>query len=96
MGMGTVAVVLIASMQPKFSHRSWLGQSVWLGISLLLGFTVYQSGTLLVNQWVEMHGLTADVFLRIFVREVVWAIALFAIHTVFVLNHQRIQRRTLL
>lgn len=94
MGMGTVAVALIASMQPKFSQRSWLRQSVWLGIALLLGFTVYQSGTLLVNQWVEMHGLTADVFLRIFVREVVWASALFALYTVLVLNHQRFLRRT--
>ncbi|MBD2744614.1 hypothetical protein [Coleofasciculus sp. FACHB-1120] len=95
MGMGTIAVALIASIQPKFSHRSWLGQSLWLGMALLLGFTVYQSGTLLVNQWVEMHGLTAEVFLRIFGREVVWAIALFALYTVFVLNHQRHQRRTL-
>lgn len=95
MGMGTVAVALIASMPPQFSQRSWVGQSVWLGIALLLGFTVYQSGTLLVNQWVGMHGLTADVFLRMLGREVVWAIALFALYTVLVLNHQRILRRTL-
>jgi hypothetical protein len=95
MGLGTIAVALIASMQPKFSDRSWLGHSAWLGIAVLLGFAVYQSGTLLVNQWVGMHGLTADVFLRMFVREVIWAIALFALYTVLVLNHQRILQRTL-
>lgn len=95
MGLGTVVVALIASMQPRFSHRSWVGQSVWLGISLLLGFAAYQSSILFVNQWVGMHGLTADVLLRIFVRDVIWAITLFALYTVFVLNHQRNLRHTL-
>jgi hypothetical protein len=94
MGIGAVAVALIASIQPKFSHRSWMGKSLWLGIALLLGFITYQSGTLSVNQWVGMHGLTADVFLRILVREVIWALALFVSYTVLVLNHQRILQRT--
>lgn len=92
MGLGTVAVALLASMRPRFSCRSWWGQSLWLGVSLLLDFCLYQSGTLLVNQWVQMHGLTADVFLQMLWREVLWAIALFAIYTVFVLSHQRILR----
>jgi hypothetical protein len=83
MGLGTIVVTLIASVQPTFSRRSWAGQGLWLGISLLLGFTAYQSSTLLVNQWVGMHGLTADVFLRMFVRDSIWAIALFALYTVF-------------
>ncbi len=95
MGLGTIAVALIASMQPRFSYRSWGGKSIWLGIVLLLGFCVYQSSTLFVNQWVGMHGLTADVFLRILLREVIWAIALFTLYTVIVLNHQRILKRTL-
>jgi hypothetical protein len=95
MGLATVAVALIASVQPKFSHRSWIGQSAWLGTALLLGFTVYQSSALLVNQWVRMHGLTADVFLRILVRDIAWAIALFGFYTVLVLNHQRILHRPL-
>ncbi len=95
MGLGTIVVALIASIQPRFSQRSWLGQSLWLGMSLLLGFCLYQGGTLLVNQWVEMHGLTADVFLRMLGREVLWAIALFAIYTVFILSHQRIPQRSL-
>ncbi|PZD71994.1 hypothetical protein C1752_04359 [Acaryochloris thomasi RCC1774] len=95
MGLGTIAVALIASIQPQFSRRSWIGQSLWLGISLLLGFCLYQSGTLLVNQWVGMHGLTADVLLRMLWREVLWAIALFAAHTAFVLSYQRTLQRTL-
>ena len=72
-----------------------MGQSAWLGIALLLGFIVYQSSILLVNQWVGMHGLTVEVLWRIFLRDLVWAIALFALYTVFVLNYQRILRRTL-
>lgn len=95
MGLGTIVVALIASMQPRFSHRSWVGQSMWLGIALLLGFGIYQSSILFVNQWVGMHGLTADVLLQIFVRDLIWAIFLFALYTVFVLNYQRILRRTL-
>ncbi len=95
MGLGAIVVTLIASMLPKFSDRSWARQSVWLGIALLLGSAVYQSGTLLVNQWVGIHGLIADVLLRIFVRDGIWAIALFTLYTVLLLNHQRILRRTL-
>jgi hypothetical protein len=83
MGLGTIVVTLIASVQPTFSRRSLAGQGLWLGISLLLGFAAYQSTILLVNQWVGMHGLTAEVFLRIFVRDGIWAIALFALYTVF-------------
>ncbi len=91
MGLGTIAVVLIASMPQPFSRRSWAVQGLWLGISLLLGFAAYQSGTLLVNQWVGMHGLTVDVFLRMFVRDSIWAIALFALYTIFVLSQQRLR-----
>jgi hypothetical protein len=93
MGLGTIIVALIASIQPPFSHRSLLGQILWLAITLLLGFTVYQSGTLLVNQWVQMHGLTADIFLRIFVRDGIWTIGLFVFYIILVVNHQRILQR---
>lgn len=95
MGIGTIVVTLIASVQPEFSRRSWLGQSAWVGIALVLGFAVYESSTLLVNQWVGMHGLTADVFLRMFVRDGIWALSLFTLHTLFVLIHQQRLRRTL-
>jgi hypothetical protein len=95
MGLGTFAVVLLASMQPKFSDRGWLGQAAWLGVVMLLGFGMAQSSILFVNQWVGMHGFTLDVLLRLFIRELVWAIALFALYTVFVLNHQRRLRHTL-
>lgn len=95
MGLGTIVVVLIASIQPKFSRHSWWGQGFWLGIALLLGFCVYQSSILLVNQWVGMHGLTTEVMMRIFVQDLIWAIALFSLHSVLVLNHQRVLRRSL-
>lgn len=95
MGLETIVVALRRSMQPSFSHSSWVGQSMWLGIALLLGFGIYQSSILFVNQWVGMHGLTADVLLRIFVRDLIWAIVLFALYKVLALNHQRILRRTL-
>lgn len=91
MGLGTVVVALIASMQPKFSRRSWAGQSLWLGISLLLGFAAYQSSILLVNQWVGMHSLTANLLLRILVRDGIWAIILYALYAGFVLNQQRLR-----
>lgn len=93
MGLGTIVVTLIASVQPTFSRRSWVGQSIWLGMALLLGFATYQSSILLVSQWVGMHGLTADVLMRIFVRDLVWAIALFALYAVFMLNYQRLFQR---
>lgn len=92
MGVGAITVTLVAAMQPTFSRRSWAGRGEWLGISLLLGFGIYQSSILFVNQWVGMHGLTADVLLRIFVRDLIWAIALFGFYTV-VLSHPRILRR---
>lgn len=95
MGVGAIAVVLIASIQPKFSRCSWQGQGFWLGIALLLGFSVYQSSILLVNQWVGMHGLTAEVTVQIFVRDFIWALALFSLHSVLVLNHQRVLRRSM-
>lgn len=95
MGLGTVAVVLIASIQPRSSRRSWIGQGLWLGIALVLGFGLYQSSILFVNQWVGMHGLTAEVLARIFVRDLIWAIALFSLHSVLVLNHQRVLRRSM-
>jgi hypothetical protein len=91
MGLGTIVVTLIASSQPQFSRQSLPGQSLWLAISLLLGFAAYQSSTLLVNQWVQMHGLTVDVFLRMFVRDGIWAIALFALYTIFMLSQQRLR-----
>lgn len=93
MGLGAIVVALIASMQPTFSYRSLAGRSLWLGISLLLGFAVYQSSILLVNQWVGMHGLTADVLMRIFVRDLVWAIALLGLYAVFFSQHLRQSRR---
>jgi hypothetical protein len=95
MGLGTVIVTLIASimaaMPPKFSRRSWVGQCVWVGITLLLGFTAYQSGILLVNQWVGMHGFTAVVFLRILERDLAWAIALHGLYTIG-FNQQRLRQ----
>lgn len=93
MGLGSILVALIASMRPTFSYHGWVGQLLWLGVALLLGFTVYQSSTLLVHQWVGMHGLTVDVFLRIFVRDGMWTIGLYAIyyaiHKIFRLNYQQ-------
>lgn len=92
MGLGTIGVVLIASMQPRFSQRGWVGQALGLGISLILGFALYQSSILFVNQWVGMHGLTAGVLLRIFGRDLVWAIVLFGLHTALcrpLLRHSR-------
>lgn len=95
MGLGAVAVALFASIQTRFSRRSWMGQGLWLGVALLLGFGLYQSSILFVNQWVGMHGLTAEVLMRIFVRDLIWAIALFSLHSVLVLNHQRVFRRSM-
>jgi hypothetical protein len=91
MGLGTVVVTLIASIQPKFSRGSGVGQTLWVGMALLLGFVVYQSSIVLVNQWVGIHGLTPAVFLQIFGRDLVWAIALWSLHTVL-FNQQRLRQ----
>jgi len=95
MGLGAVAATLIASLQPQFSRCRWLGHAAWLGVALVLGFITYQSSSLLVNQWVGMHGLTSDRLLRIFFREAAWAIGLFAGYTFLVLAQQyRLRRST--
>ncbi|MFM9266915.1 hypothetical protein [Tychonema sp. BBK16] len=74
-----------------FNQESLIKQGAWTGIALVLGFILYQSSSLLVSGWVEMHGLTVDVLLRIFYRDLVWAIGLFSLHTVF-FNQQRLRQ----
>jgi hypothetical protein len=91
MGFAAVAVALIAAIGQKFTQDSLIKQGAWTGIALVLGFLLYQSSSLLVSQWVEMHGLTVDVLLRIFYRDLVWAIGLFSLHTVF-FNQQRLRQ----
>jgi hypothetical protein len=86
LGLGTVAVALMASMMPRVSPRSGLiRQGVGLIMTLMVGFVTFNSGIWLVNQWAGMHGLTADVLLRILGRDLGWAIGLFSLY--HILNH---------
>jgi hypothetical protein len=88
LGLGTVAVALMTSMMPR-PRSGWGQQCLWLVIALIVGFVTFNGGILLVNQWAGMHGLTADVLLRILGRDLGWAIGLFGLYRVF--NHPHVQ-----
>lgn len=91
MGLATLAVALVASVQPKFTQNPWLNQLGWLAIAFPLGFGIYQSSIFFVSTWMGMHGLTLDIFLRICLRDTFWVIALFALHCGLVFTHPKVR-----
>ena len=69
------------TLRPKFSRYNFPGYLTWLVVSIIGGYAIYQGSIIvLMAQLRGGHGLTAAILGRIFVRDVVWAWALSAIH----------------
>ncbi|MGD1704210.1 hypothetical protein [Dapis sp. BLCC M229] len=88
MGLGTLLVTIVASIKPKFiEHKIWK-YYLWLSASLVIGYVLFEgiillTATLMVG---DSHGLTVGILGRIFVKNIVWTIALTFIHSLLIWN----------
>ncbi len=95
MGLGTLLVTMIATLKPKFiEHKIWR-YYLWLTASLVLGYVLFEgiillTATLMVG---SSHGLTIGILGRIFVKNIVWAIALTFIHSLLIWNGIKFSKR---
>lgn len=89
MGLGMLTVTwLITALRPQFSRCDFQGYLLWLAISLISGYAIYQGSIVLVAQWMGGHGFSSAILGNIFLRDVVWAIALFSLHGCVLLRHE--------
>lgn len=88
MGLGTLLVTIVATLKLKFiEHKIWR-YYLWLTASLVIGYVLFE-GIILLTATLMMgssHGLTVGILGRIFVKNVVWAIALTFIHSLLIWN----------
>ncbi|NJK48035.1 succinyl transferase OpgC [Candidatus Gracilibacteria bacterium] len=80
MGAGTLAVCLVSTIRPRFSHKDWKGHLLWLGLALVSGYILFQGSVILAIELSGRHGLTEAILWRIFVKDASWAIALSLVH----------------
>ncbi len=88
MALGTLLVTIIASLKPKFIENKIWRYYLWLSASLVIGYVLFEgiillSATLMLG---SSHGLTVGVLGRIFVKNMVWAIALTFLHGLLIWN----------
>ena len=88
MALGTLLVTIIASLKPKFIEDKIWRYYLWLSASLVIGYVLFEgiillSATLMLG---SSHGLTVGVLGRIFVKNMVWAIALTFLHGLLIWN----------
>jgi len=77
MGLGTLLVTLLAAKRPKFSRERVSGHFLWLGATIVGGFVLFEGLILLFGLLLgSEHSLTLSLLGRLFVKEVIWAIAL--------------------
>ncbi|MGK7952493.1 MAG: hypothetical protein AB4368_27830 [Xenococcaceae cyanobacterium] len=81
MGLGTLLITWLITLQPKFSRDNFRGYLTWLAIGIVGGYAIYQGSIVLIAQLMGGHGLTSAILGRIFIRDAVWACALSAIHS---------------
>lgn len=80
-GLGMLTVTwLVTALRPQLSRCNLQGYSLWLAISLIGGYAIYQGSIVLVVQWMGGHGFSSTILGKIFLRDVIWAIALFGVH----------------
>ena len=87
MGLGMLAVTWLVTLQPKFSRRSFRGYLIWLAISLIGGYAIYQGSIVLVAQWMGGHGFSSAILWKIFLKNFIWAMALFSAYGCVLLRH---------
>ncbi len=80
MGAGMLTVTWLVTLRPKFSRYNWRGYLTWLAVSVVGGYAIYQGSIVLIAQFMDGHGLSGLILGRIFVRDVIWTVALAAIH----------------
>ena len=80
MGLGTLLVTWLVTLQPKFSRYNFQGYLVWLAISVVGGYAIYQGSIILIAYLMSGHGFTSAILWGIFVKNVIWAVALSGIH----------------
>ena len=80
MGLGTLLVTWLVTLQPKFSRYNVWGSLTWLVVSLVGGYAIYQGSIVLIAQWMGGHGFSSAILWGIFVKNIIGAAALSAIH----------------
>lgn len=89
MGLGTLLVVLLASIKPKFSREKIGGHFLWLGISFVSGFILFEGLLLLTGILPGIsHNLTPAILARLLIKEGIWVVPL-------ALGHMFLLRRSL-
>ncbi|NEO58110.1 MAG: hypothetical protein F6K54_36680 [Okeania sp. SIO3B5] len=88
MGLGTLLVTIVASIKPKSIEQKIWRYYLWLTASLVIGYVLFEgiillTATLMVG---DGHGLTVAILERIFLKNIVWAIALTFIHSLLIWN----------
>jgi hypothetical protein len=81
MGLGTLAVTLLASLRPSFNRSGMREHAAWVAMSLGGGFLIFEglvmSGGFLLT---GTHILTLPLLGLLFWKEAIWAIALGGLH----------------
>ncbi|HHP7230048.1 MAG TPA: hypothetical protein ACFCUY_04225 [Xenococcaceae cyanobacterium] len=88
MGLGILAVTWLVTLQPKFSRRNFRGYLIWLAISFISSYAIYQGSIVLVAQWMGGHGFSSAILWGIFLKNFIWAMALFGVYGCILLRHQ--------
>ncbi len=81
MGLGTLLITWLITLQPKFSRRSFRGYLLWLAISVVGGYAIYQGSIVLIAQLMGGHGFSVTILWQIFLKDTVWAVVLSAIYS---------------
>ncbi|GGA43967.1 hypothetical protein [Okeania sp. KiyG1] len=95
MGLATLLVTILASIKPKFMGEKVWRYYLWLTASLVIGYILFEGIILLTASLMvgEGHGLTVAILGRIFVKNLVWAIALTFIHSFLIWNGIKFSKR---
>lgn len=89
MGLGMLTVTwLVTALRPQFSRCNLQGYLLWLAISFIGGYAIYQGSIVLVAQWMGGHGFSSTILWKIFLRDVIWAMALFSVYGCIFLRHE--------
>ena len=88
MGLGMLTITWLVTLQPKFSRQSFQGYLLWLAISLIGGYAIYQGSIVLIAQLLGGHGFSSIILWKIFLRDVIWGMALFSVYGCIILRHE--------
>ncbi len=81
-------VTWLVTLQPKFSRQSFQGYLLWLAISLIGGYAIYQGSIVLIAQLVGGHGFSSTILWGIFLKDFIWAMALFGVYGGILFRHE--------